>query len=87
MPYHRTIGSIDIFIYDRESHGPAHVHVWCKKGTEGLIAIETLEVISAGKLPPACLKAVKKWMGERRDELMAVWSQARERQHQGGDTP
>jgi hypothetical protein len=70
-------------MYEREDHGPPHVHVLCDKDTNGLIAIENLKVISAGKLPPNCLKVARKWIKEQKDRLMAFWREARERQRVG----
>jgi len=74
-------------MYERESHGPPHVHVWCDRETKGLIAIESLEVISEQKLPSSCLKPVIEWMKQRQNELMTFWREARERQRQGGNKP
>jgi hypothetical protein len=82
-----VIGEVRIYMFERESHGPPHVHVWCDKEVRGLIAIENLEVISDQKLPSGCLKLVRAWMKERQDELMTFWWEARERQRQGGNKP
>jgi hypothetical protein len=67
-------------MYEREDHGPPHVHVLCDKETNGLIAIDSLKVISAGKLPSDCLKVVRKWIKEQKDRLMTFGWVARERQ-------
>ncbi|MEW6351044.1 MAG: DUF4160 domain-containing protein [Thermodesulfobacteriota bacterium] len=87
MPFKRSIDGITIYMYERESHGPPHVHVWCDKQNRGLIAIEELEVISAHKLPPSCLKLVREWIAQHKEELMTFWRDARERQRQGGIRP
>ena len=87
MPFKHSISGIKIYMFERESHGPPHVHVWCDKDNKGLIAIESLEVISDQKLPSSCLKVVREWMKQRQDELMALWREARERQRQGGNKP
>jgi hypothetical protein len=70
-------------MYEREDHGPPHVHVLCGKEINGLIAIESLKVISTGKLPSDCLKAARKWIREQRDRLTAFWWEARKRQQMG----
>jgi hypothetical protein len=70
-------------MYEREDHGPPHVHVLCDKETNGLIAIESLKVISAGRLPSACLKVARKWIKEQKDRFMTFWSEARKRQQMG----
>jgi hypothetical protein len=87
LPLIHSIGPIRIFMYERESHGPPHVHVWCDKDINALMAIETLDVISDRKLPSSCLKQVIAWMKQRQDELMTFWREARERQRQGGNRP
>lgn len=87
MPFKHSIDGIKIYMFERESHGPPHVHVWCDKDNKGLIAIESLEVISDQKLPSSCLKVVREWMKHRQEELMAFWREARERQLQGGNKP
>jgi hypothetical protein len=87
LPFSHSIGGIKIYMYERESHGPPHVHVWCDKEIKGLISIETLEVISDQKLPSSCLKPVIEWMQERQEDLMTFWREARERQQQGGNKP
>ncbi|MEW6530515.1 MAG: DUF4160 domain-containing protein [Thermodesulfobacteriota bacterium] len=74
-------------MFERESHGPSHVHVWCDKEHKGLIAIESLEVISDQKLPSGCLKRVTEWMKQQQEQLMAFWREARERQRLGGNRP
>lgn len=65
MPFKHSIGDIKIYMFERESHGPPHVHVWCDKEHKGLIAIESLEVISDQKLPSGCLKRVREWMKQQ----------------------
>lgn len=82
-PLHDSIDGIEIYMYEREDHGPPHVHVLCDKETYGLIAIESLKVISAGKLPSACIKKARKWIKEQENRLMAFWWEARKRQQTG----
>lgn len=82
-PLHESINGVEIYMYEREDHGPPHVHVLCDKETNGLIAIESLKVISTGKLPSGCLKVARKWIKEQRDRLMAFWREARKRQQIG----
>lgn len=87
LPFSHPINGIKVFMYERESHGPPHVHVWCNKEVKGLIAIESLEVISDQKLPASCLRPVIEWMKQQQDYLMTFWREARERQRQGGNKP
>jgi hypothetical protein len=82
-PLHDSIDGIETYMYEREDHGPPHVHVLCDKETNGLITIEILKVISIGNLPSGCLKIARKWIEEQKDRLMAFWWEARERQQVG----
>jgi hypothetical protein len=69
-------------MYEREDHGPPHVHVMCDKATTALITIGSLKVLGKEKqkLPPTCLKIAKQWIKKHNDRLMAFWWEARERQ-------
>jgi hypothetical protein len=87
VAFHHSIGNIKIAIYDRENHGPPHIHVRCDKDARGRIVIETMELYKKDKLPSSCLKTVREWMEGRQAELLAIWREARERQWQEGNKP
>lgn len=86
-PYRCSIGNIKVAVYDKENHGPPHVHVQCEKGVVGRIEIETREPFKNDKLPPSCLKQMKERMKEKQAELSEAWTVARERQWQEGNKP
>lgn len=56
-------------------HNPPHVHVFYQ-GYEGLVAIETGEVIK-GKLPANALRIIRPWIERRREELRDNWERGR----------
>jgi hypothetical protein len=67
---------IVIQMYWRD-HGPPHIHAFYQ-GFEGLIAIDTAELIG-GRLPPRALRLVKDWVLLRRPELLENWQRGRRR--------
>jgi hypothetical protein len=68
---------IAVAMYYRD-HNPPHVHV-IYQGYEGIVAIEDARILE-GRLPPAVALVVRRWVTERRAELMANWQRARAHQ-------
>jgi hypothetical protein len=57
-------------------HNPPHFHAQYGND-EVLIEIQTLAVF-AGKIPPRALGLVMEWAAQHQDELLQLWSDARE---------
>jgi Domain of unknown function (DUF4160) len=65
---------IVVSMYYRD-HNPPHIHV-SYQGYEALIAKEDARVLR-GKLPPAAMLVVRRWITLRRDALLDDWARAR----------
>ena len=77
MPEISRFYGIVIYIFYRE-HQPPHFHAAYGE-YEGLIAIDTLAVLS-GHLPPRALGLVIEWATIHQEELKKVWRQAMQHQ-------
>ena len=73
MPEISRFYGIIIYIFYRE-HQPPHFHAVYGE-YEGLIAIDTLAVLS-GHLPPRALGLAIEWATIHQEELKKVWRQA-----------
>jgi hypothetical protein len=76
MPTIALFYGMVIQMYWRD-HGPPHVHVYYQ-GFEGLVSIETGEVIG-GLLPPSAARIVRQWVLLRNAQLTDNWQRARRR--------
>jgi hypothetical protein len=66
-------------------HPKPHVHVVYG---EYVVVIEIRSgAVRDGSLPPAKLKRVQRWVGERREELLAAWNNLRSGRNPGKIEP
>ena len=76
MPTISIFFGIIVQMYWRD-HPPPHFHAYYQ-GNEGLISIETGELI-AGRLPPTARRILKDWTFQRQAELLENWERCRRR--------
>ena len=78
MPKIPEFLGIAIYMYYRD-HNPAHFHA--RYGEEEVqIAVEDLSILR-GSVSPRAMGLVTEWASLHQDDLMRVWSQAREHRH------
>lgn len=77
MPTISIFFGIVVQMYWRD-HPPAHFHAYYQ-GYEGLIAIETGELI-VGHLPPGSRRILKAWALGHQPELLENWEKSKNRE-------
>ena len=62
----------DVYVYTRDEHPPAHVHVWLGD-KEAVVEIETLNVRAGTEFHSRDLKKILALVEAHQEQLLAVW--------------
>lgn len=78
MPLYVTIDGVRIYIYSND-HPPPHIHL-VYAGFKAAMEIEDGYII-AGSFPPAKVRAVRRFLKENQEDLLALFEQMNPKRH------